>query len=90
MNKTLLHAFWGCGDNQIIDFAMLRARLNAREKAVLCMAMDDCLTQEQIAERLNISVRCTQDIWKSASRKLLSIEWVKCYALYLAETQKND
>lgn len=29
---SLIKSFWGCGDNQIIEFAIVRARLNRRER----------------------------------------------------------
>lgn len=52
MDKELLKYFWNCGDNQIIEFAMLRARLNIKEKKVLECMLDECLTQEETAEEM--------------------------------------
>lgn len=72
--------FWGCGDNQIIEFAILRARLNRREKEVLLLILDECMTQEQVSEKLDISTRHVQNIWYSAVDKLLGIPWVLAYA----------
>lgn len=81
VSKTkLLRAFWNCGDNQIIEFAIMRARLNKREKEVLASMLDECRTQEQTAERLELSTRHTQELWRSASDKLLNIPWVKAYS----------
>lgn len=80
MEKELVKCFWNCGDNQIIEFAMLRARLNSKEKQVLQCMLDECLTQEQTAEKMNYSTRRVQDYWCSAVHKLLNIDWVKAYA----------
>ncbi len=81
MTKTkLLRAFWNCGDNDIIEFAIMRARLNKREKEVLISMLDECRTQEQTAEWLELSTRHTQDLWRTASDKLLNIPWVKAYS----------
>lgn len=81
--KELLKCFWNCGDNQIIEFAILRARLNSREKQVLQLMLDECLTQEETAERMNYSTRRVQDFWCSAVHKLLNIDWVRAYAISL-------
>ena len=80
MEKELLKLFWNCGDNQIIEFAILRARLNSKEKRVLECMMDECLTQEETAEIMGYSTRRVQDFWCSAAHKLLNIDWVKAYA----------
>ena len=80
MDKTLQKAFWSCGDSLTIDFAMMRARLNRQEKEVLRYMLDDCRTQEQTAELMDISTRQVQKLWKSAADKLLIIPWVKLYA----------
>lgn len=80
MDKRLLKAFWDCGDNQIIEFALIRARLNRQEKEVISLMLDECRTQEETAEIMNYSTRKIQDIWSSASKKLLSIPWVLAFA----------
>lgn len=80
MNRNLIKAFWNCGDSQIIDFAIMRSRLNFREKDVVCLILDQCMTQEQVAEKLNISTRNVQETWYSATTKLLNIPWVYAYA----------
>lgn len=80
MNRTLIKSFWDCGDSQIIEFAIARARLNAQEKEVIKLTLDDCKTQEQAAEILDISVRKLQDTWKKAVDKMLAIPWVRAYA----------
>lgn len=85
MKKNLLKAFWNCGDGQIIEFALLRAHLNRMEKEVIEMMLDECLTQEEVAEKLNCSVRKVQIDWHNGSDKLLSIPWVKAYAKELDE-----
>lgn len=78
--NSLIKAFWKCGDNQIIEFAIIRARLNKLEKEVLRLTLDECMTQEQTAEYLDISVRNVQTVWKSATKRLLNIKWVLAYA----------
>lgn len=85
MERELLRYFWNCGDNQIIEFAMLRARLNSKEKQVLEFMLDNCLTQEETAERMGYSTRRVQEFWCSAANKLLNIAWVKAYAISLRE-----
>lgn len=84
-NKDLLYKFFNCGDNDIIEFALLKARLNKREKDVITLMFDECMTQEQIAEELNYSTRRVQDFWYSGARKLLNIPWVKAYATSLKD-----
>lgn len=78
-DRSLLYAFWHCGDSQIIDFAIQRARLNRKETEVIRLIMDECYTQEETAEAMNYSVRRVQAFWYSASDKLLSIPWVVAY-----------
>lgn len=80
MDRDLIKYFWNCGDDQIIKFAMQRAHLNAKEQSVIELILDECMTQEQVAEELNYSTRRVQDFWYSATAKLLSIPWVTCYA----------
>lgn len=83
MDTKLLRAFWNCGDNQIIEFALVRAHLNRQEKDVITLMLDECMTQEKVAEKLDFSTRKIQEVWYSASRKLLSIPWVAAYAAEL-------
>lgn len=83
MDRSLLRYFWNCGDNQIIEFAITRAHLNRKEEQVVRLMIDECMTQEEIAEQMNYSTRRVQDFWYSASEKLLNIPWVKAYALSL-------
>lgn len=71
MDRGLIRAFWGCGDNEIIEFAVLRARLNRREKEAVRLLLDECLSQEQAAEQMCISTRRFQEYWYSAADKLL-------------------
>lgn len=80
MDKKLLSAFWGCGDNLIIEFALQRARLNRLEKEVVRLMLDECYTQEEVAEIMGYSTRKIQDFWYNASEKILSIPWVTAYA----------
>lgn len=83
MDRSLLKYFWNCGDTSIIDFAIMRARLNRNEKKVLRMALDELMTQEQIAEELDTSTRNVQKIWACAADKLLRIDWVRIYSIAL-------
>lgn len=83
MDKELLYRFFNCGDDEIIQFALHRAHLNRRELDVIIFMFDECMTQEQIAEKMNFSTRRVQDFWYSGARKLLNIPWVKAYALSL-------
>ena len=83
--RSLIKAFWSCGDNDIIEFALLRARLNRHEKEVLELILDECMTQEQASEKLNLSTRILQERWYSAINKLLSIPWVLAYAMELSK-----
>lgn len=87
MDRSLLKYFWNCGDSYLIDFAVMRARLNRNERNVLRMALDECMTQEQIAEDLDTSTRNVQKVWASAADKLLKIEWVNDYSLALQKRQ---
>lgn len=80
MDRSLIKCFWNCGDNEIIEFAILRARLNQREKDVVTLILDQCMTQEETAEKLYISTRKVQELWASAADKLLKIPWVLAYA----------
>lgn len=82
----LLKYFWNCGDSQIIEFALMRARLNRHEREAIELILDECYTQEQAAERLDISVRAFQNYWTTAVKKLLDIPWVTAYA----EALKNS
>lgn len=83
MDRSLLKFFWNCGDNDIIEFAIMRARLNRLEIEVIRLMLDECRTQEEIAEQMEYSTRKVQEIWYSASTKLLSIPWVYAYAVEL-------
>lgn len=87
MDKGLIRYFWNCGDNQIIEFAIIRARLNKNEKDVIQLMLDECLTQEEVAERLSYSTRKIQEDWASGVRKLLSIPWVLAYAEQLKNSK---
>ena len=82
-DRSLLYDFWNCGDSQIIEFALMRARLNRHEREVVHLMLDECMTQEQVAEAINYSTRRTQEFWYSASKKLLGIPWVMAYAASL-------
>lgn len=78
-----LRLLWGCGDSSTIEFAILRARLNRKEKEVINLMLDECMTQEETAEELDISPRQVQILWRDAASKLMSIPWVVAYIEYL-------
>lgn len=80
MDRGLIKAFWSCGDNEIIEFAMLRARLNRKEKEAVTCLLDDCLSQEEAAEKMCVSTRRFQEYWYSATNKLLALPWLVAYA----------
>jgi len=83
MERNIIKYFWSCGDNQIIEFAIIRARLNRNEKEILHLMLDECHTQEKAAEKMDISTRRAQEYWYSATEKVLSIPWVYEYAMAL-------
>lgn len=83
MDNNLLSYFWNCGDDTIIQFALQRGHLNKHEKDVIHLMLDECMTQEETAEAIGYSVRRTQEFWSSGAGKLLSIPWVRAYALEL-------
>ena len=78
--RNLLRTFWGCGDDGIIEYAMHRARLTKPEKEVLLRLLDECETQEEAAEHMDLSTRRIQEIWYAASDKLLRLPWLVAYA----------
>lgn len=84
MDGKLLKAFWNCGDNQIIEFALMRAHLNRLEREVIRLTLDECMTQEEVSEAMSYSTRKVQDIWYSAANKILGIPWVYAYAVELS------
>lgn len=86
MDRNLIRYFWNCGDDGIIQFALLRAHLNKHEKDVIEMMLDNCCTQEEAAELMGYSTRRVQEWWYSATGKLLSIPWVMAYAKQLQST----
>ncbi len=89
MDRTLIKDFWACGDNQIIEYAILRARLNAHEKEALRLTLDECRTQEQAAENMAISTRSLQKLWYTAADKILAIPWVMAYAKEIRGTDRD-
>mgnify|MGYP003298000444 CR=1 FL=1 len=66
-------------------FDIVMNHLNKKEADIVHLLLDECMTQEEIAERMNYSTRKIQDIWYSASRKLIKIPWVYAYARELAQ-----
>lgn len=87
MDRNLIKFFWNCGDDGIIQFALLRAHLNRHEKDTISLMLDDCYSQEEAAEKLGYSTRRIQEYWYSGTKKLLSIPWVVAYS---KDLQKNN
>lgn len=79
-DRDLIRDFWRCGDNEIIEFAILRAHLNRKQKEILHCMLDECMSQEEAAEELCWSVRTAQEKWAEAADLLLGIPWVEAYA----------
>lgn len=44
MDRGLVKTFWGCGDNGIIEYALMRARLNRKEKEAVTYLLDECMS----------------------------------------------
>lgn len=80
MERRAIKAFWNCGDNNLIEYAMVRARLNKNEREVLYNILDECFTQEETAEIMETSTRRIQEIWANATEKLLNLPWLRAYA----------
>jgi len=80
MDRTLLGYFFNCGDDGIIQYALTRAHLNRREREVLTLMYDSCMTQEEVAETIGYSVRRTQEFYYSGADKLLKIPWLVSYS----------
>ena len=85
INRHLVKAFFNCGDNALIEFAMVQARLNRIEREVIRLMIDECRTQEETAELMELSTRKVQQAWTSATGKLLSLRWLVAYAKTLDE-----
>lgn len=47
---------------------------------MLHLVLDECQTQEEAAETMDVSARQVQYIWKTATDKLINIPWVEAYA----------
>lgn len=86
MDRSLLYDFFNCGDDQIIQFAIMRAHLNKNERDVIHLMLDECMTQEEVAEKINYSTRRTQQFWYSGADKLLNIPWVLAFAQALRDS----
>lgn len=90
MKNKLLKAFFNCGDSSIIEFAVYKAHLNRLEKEVISLIFDECYTQEEVAEHLDLSTRKVQMIYYKAQEKLLNIPWLFSYAYDLVEGEINE
>ena len=55
MNRSLIKKLWKLGDKQFIDYALSCARLTLRERETVQYLLFDGLTQEQAAEKMDIS-----------------------------------
>lgn len=88
MDRSLIKTLWACGDRLYIEYAVMRANLNRKEKEVLRLMLDECHTQEYTAELMDTSTRNVQKLWASATDKLLKIEWVRVYALAMRDERE--
>ena len=79
-DRSLIKDFWNCGDGALIAYSVMRAKLNRMECEALRLLLDECMTQEEAAEAMDISVRRFQTYWYSAADKLLQLPWVVAYA----------
>lgn len=84
---TKIRAFWACGDNATISYAIQRARLNRNEREALSLILDECMTQEEAAERLGVSTRSLQAWWRAGTGKILNLPWARAYATELARSR---
>lgn len=87
-DNTMIRAFWGCGDSDIINYAITRARLNANERETLELVLDGCQSQEMAAESMGVSTRSLQAWWKSGVTKILNQPWARAYAAELARGRR--
>lgn len=69
IDRQLLKIFWNCGDNHIIEFEIERAHLNRFERETVRLLLDECLTQEEAAETMDIAPRSVQAYWYGAADK---------------------
>lgn len=69
MNRSLIKKLWKLGDKQFIDYALSCARLTLRERETVQYLLFDGLTQEQAAEKMDISTRGLQGLWSCAVKK---------------------
>lgn len=79
-DRSLIKDFWSCGDGALIAYSVMRAKLNRMECEALRLLLDECMTQEEAAEAMDVSVRRFQAYWYSAADKLLQLPWVVAYA----------
>ena len=73
MNRSLIKKLWKLGDKQFIDYALSCARLTLRERETVQYLLFDGLTQEQAAEKMDISTRGLQGLWSCAVEKILLV-----------------
>lgn len=87
--RDYIKAFWNCGDSRIINLALDSVELTEPELKILRMCLKACMTQEEIAEVLNLSPSYVQKIWYKATDKLLALPWVYCYGKELYNKQRE-
>lgn len=87
--RDYIKAFWNCGDSRIINLALDSVELTEPELKILRMYLKACMTQEEIAEVLNLSPSYIQKIWYKATDKLLALPWVYCYGKELYNKQRE-
>lgn len=89
MDSKLMRAFFDCGDDQIIQFAIQRCHYNRKEKEILKLILEENYTQEETADIIGYSTRYVQEQWYRVCHKMLSISWVKAYAVELLRESKT-
>ena len=87
--RDYIKAFWNCGDSRIVNLAIDSVELTDPELKILRLSLQACLTQEEIAEMLNLSPSYVQKVWYKATDKLLALPWVYCYGKELYNKQKE-
>lgn len=75
MNRSLIKKLWKLGDKQFIDYALSCARLTLRERETVQYLLFDGLTQEQAAEKMDISTRGLQGAVELCRRKDFVSSW---------------
>lgn len=85
MDKSLVEIFLKCNDEQLIEYALLKAKISVKELRVLKLLINEGVSVPEAAYTMCISTARLQKIWDKASNKLLAIPWLVAYANELKE-----